>query len=222
VSTGMGADDGVPPRDVAERIARLSPAQRAALDRVLAAAASRPGEPAPPRTDAERELARIWRDVLRSDQVGIHDSFFALGGDSISSLQVSARAAAAGLRITSRQVLEEETIARLAAVATEARAVRAVTDVPIGPTVLTPIQRWFFEQNVPDSHHWDQAVFVDVRGRLDEALLRDALRALAAHHDVLRSRFLRRDGDWRQEVRDRAPGRLRRRSSWRFSSQHIP
>src|SRR6266480_2954004 len=35
VSTGLGADDGVPPRDVAERIARLSPAQRAALDRVL-------------------------------------------------------------------------------------------------------------------------------------------------------------------------------------------
>ncbi|MER6505147.1 non-ribosomal peptide synthetase, partial [Streptomyces sp. NPDC001455] len=44
-----------------------------------------------PRTDAERALAGIWADVLGVERVGVHDDFFALGGDSISSLKVVSR-----------------------------------------------------------------------------------------------------------------------------------
>jgi non-ribosomal peptide synthase protein (TIGR01720 family) len=159
------------------------------------------GEGAQPRTQTEQDLVRIWSAVLRVDQVGIHDSFFALGGDSISSLQISARAAAAGLHLTSRQVLEEETIARLASVAVgTADLPVSPDDVPIGRTVLTPIQHWFFEQDLPDSHHWDQAVFVDVLQPVDYRLLHAALRVLVTHHDVLRSRFGAENGEWWQEV----------------------
>jgi non-ribosomal peptide synthase protein (TIGR01720 family) len=205
VNTDACGDGGVP-KDIAERIARLSVAQRDALDRILSSGPTSSAdlnlaERAQPRTQVERELVRIWGDVLRVDQVGIHDSFFALGGDSISSLQISARAAAIGLRLTSRQVLEAETVARLASVTAVAADVPAIADdVPTGRTVLTPIQRWFFEQDLPDSHHWDQAVFVDVRQPADYGLLRAALRVVVAHHDVLRSRFGARDGKWWQEV----------------------
>ena len=50
-----------------------------------------------PRTEAEAVLARIWAGVLRQEQVGVQENFFELGGDSILSIQIVARANAAGL-----------------------------------------------------------------------------------------------------------------------------
>ncbi|MDQ2869940.1 MAG: non-ribosomal peptide synthetase [Acidobacteriota bacterium] len=46
----------------------------------------------PPRTPVERALVEIWTNVLRIDRIGIHDNFFDLGGDSLRSTQVAARA----------------------------------------------------------------------------------------------------------------------------------
>src|SRR5262249_14847827 len=53
-----------------------------------------------PRTPAERLLAEIWRTMLRVDRVGVHDNFFALGGDSILGILTVARARQQGLAIT--------------------------------------------------------------------------------------------------------------------------
>ncbi len=46
---------------------------------------------APPETTLEKELSRIWSDVLVIDQVGIHDNFFELGGDSLRATKVAVR-----------------------------------------------------------------------------------------------------------------------------------
>ena len=51
----------------------------------------------PPRTEAERIIARIWAEVLRLEQIGVTDNFFELGGDSILTIQVVARCRRAGL-----------------------------------------------------------------------------------------------------------------------------
>jgi len=60
----------------------------------------------PPRTPEEEILAGIWSQVLGLEQVGIHDNFFALGGDSIVSIRVIARANEAGLHLTPKNVFE--------------------------------------------------------------------------------------------------------------------
>jgi amino acid adenylation domain-containing protein len=44
-----------------------------------------------PRTELEEELAAIWGEVLRVERVGVHDNFFDLGGDSITSIRVISR-----------------------------------------------------------------------------------------------------------------------------------
>src|SRR4051812_8839152 len=80
------------------------------------------GEIVAPRNATEEALAAIWRDVLKLEQVSVNDSFFALGGDSIQSIQVVARANRAGLNLTARQVFEQQTIAALATVAGSANA----------------------------------------------------------------------------------------------------
>ncbi|MDJ0383659.1 non-ribosomal peptide synthetase [Streptomyces sp. G-G2] len=73
-----------------------------------------------PGTPAEVVLAEVWRTVLGIARVGVHDDFFALGGSSLSTVRVAAQAAARGLSVSVRDLLERPTIARLAARATEA------------------------------------------------------------------------------------------------------
>ncbi|MER5741594.1 amino acid adenylation domain-containing protein, partial [Streptomyces sp. NPDC002262] len=66
-----------------------------------------------PRSEVERRLAEVWCQVLGLERVGVHDDYLALGGDSILSIQVVAKARGAGLRITPRQIFEHPTIAAL-------------------------------------------------------------------------------------------------------------
>jgi amino acid adenylation domain-containing protein len=68
-----------------------------------------------PRTQVEQKLAQIWSDVLGVQQVGMHDNFFELGGDSILGLQMAAHANRAGLRLNITQLIEQPTLAGLAA-----------------------------------------------------------------------------------------------------------
>ncbi|MER5729491.1 amino acid adenylation domain-containing protein [Streptomyces sp. NPDC002138] len=75
-----------------------------------------------PRTPAERELAEVWCAVLGVPEVGIHDDFFRIGGSSLSTVRVAARAAARGLAVSVRDLIELPTIAQLAARAGEAAA----------------------------------------------------------------------------------------------------
>ncbi|HET7230667.1 MAG TPA: amino acid adenylation domain-containing protein, partial [Longimicrobium sp.] len=83
-----------------------------------------------PRNRTEELLAGIFAQVLKRDRVGIHDPFFELGGDSIISIQVVARARAAGLHLAPRQVFEHPTVAELAEVCGEVPAAAAVEPAP--------------------------------------------------------------------------------------------
>ncbi|WP_268870506.1 non-ribosomal peptide synthetase [Methylocaldum szegediense] len=73
-----------------------------------------------PRNPAEECLANIWADLLGIERIGIHDNFFALGGDSIRAIQVASRAHRAGWPITPRMVFQYQTVAELAEAAERA------------------------------------------------------------------------------------------------------
>src|SRR6185295_10479961 len=116
---------------------------------------------APPASAAESLLARIWGELLGLDRVSVHDNFFELGGDSILSIQIISRAGQAGLHLTARQVFQHQTIAELAAVAESAPTVRAEQGAVTGAAPLTPVERWFFEQELPAAHHWNQSLLLE-------------------------------------------------------------
>ena len=151
-----------------------------------------------PRTSIESVLADIWSQVLRIEQVGVHDRFFELGGDSILSIQVIAKASKAGLRLTLKQIFQHQTIAELALVAETATQPRFEQGLVMGDVPLTPIQQWFFEQDYADRHHWNQARLFELRQDLDAALLERAIQQLVVHHDALRLRFRQEDAGWTQ------------------------
>ncbi|HSN96685.1 MAG TPA: condensation domain-containing protein, partial [Candidatus Nanopelagicales bacterium] len=168
-----------------------------------------PASAAEPRNDDERKLAEIWCSVLGLPRVGIHDNFFEVGGDSILSILIIARAEEAGLALRQGQLFEQQTIAELAATladdtaAGSGRAAAEEQETVSGPLPLTPIQRWFFEQELPSPSHFNQAVMVETPPGLDPEILRRALAHLLAHHDALRMRFTRGEGaeprSWTQE-----------------------
>ncbi len=154
-----------------------------------------------PRKPIEEILADVWSRVLRLDQVGAHDNFFDLGGDSILSIQIVAQAAKAGLQLTPRQVFEYQTVEALAAVATQVLPEARTRRRPVsGPVRLTPIQHWFFEHGPADPHHFNQAVMLKVTDGV--AAWHHAAALVFEHHDALRLGFTRgTPGDaWRQEI----------------------
>jgi len=77
---------------------------------------------AAPRTEVESRLAQIWAALLKVKQVGIHDNFFELGGDSILGLQMAAHANQAGIGLNITQIIDQPTIAGLAASCTLAES----------------------------------------------------------------------------------------------------
>ena len=153
---------------------------------------------APPRTLAEELLVEIWSNILEVKQVGIHDNFFELGGDSILVFQAAARANQIGLGLLPKHFFERQTIAGLAAVAGAGSSVQAEQEEITRSAPLTPIQRWFFEQNLSAPHHFNQAALVESQERLAPAHLRNAIGHLLRHHDALRLRFARTESGWRQ------------------------
>ncbi|MFC0004882.1 non-ribosomal peptide synthetase [Micromonospora siamensis] len=165
------------------------------------------GEYVAPRTRVEEQLAEIWRAVLGvAHPVGVHDNFFALGGDSILSLQVIFRAKQLGLQLTVKQLFEHQTVAELGAVVVrqDAPVVHAEQGPVTGPVELTPVQRWFFTQRFAQPHWFNQALLLTVPTDPAPEQWPGLLRRLVEHHDGLRARYAP-DGDgWRAELA--APG----------------
>ena len=141
-----------------------------------------------PRNGEEKILAEVWAGVLKKERVGIHDNYFALGGDSIKAIQVMARLARKGLKLEIRDIFQAPTIAELAGRMTRQASVVSQEAVS-GQMPLTAIQRWFFEHFKGTEHHYNQAVLLKTEKPLDEGPLRQVLEGLQTHHDALRMRF---------------------------------
>ncbi len=150
-----------------------------------------------PRSEVERQLATIWAEVLKLEQVGLADNFFEIGGDSIISLQVVSRARQLGIHFTPKMLFEAQTIGALAPLAESGTQVLAIDQGPVtGVTPLLPIQQGFFAEEVAERHWWNQSVLLEAREPLDARLLEQALRGVLAHHDALRLSFTREAAGW--------------------------
>ncbi|WP_186111007.1 amino acid adenylation domain-containing protein [Burkholderia gladioli] len=161
-----------------------------------------------PRTSIEERLAAIWAQVLHLDRVGIHDNFFAVGGDSIRAVSVLSKAKAQGLEFALVDLFTRQSIANLAqaltldevSVAQEAAALSlSAADqarLPAGiedAYPLTYLQRGMVYHNQQASE--DASIYHDVFSyrfgvpAWDEAKLRLALDAMTRRHPVLRTSF---------------------------------
>jgi amino acid adenylation domain-containing protein/non-ribosomal peptide synthase protein (TIGR01720 family) len=144
-----------------------------------------------PGSENERILVDLFAEVLGLGTVGVDDSFFTLGGDSIMSIQLVTRAKAAGVLITPRDVFERKTVAALAQTARTSGDEVVLDELPgggVGEIALTPITAWMFERG-GDFRRYSQSALFTVPGNMDEDTLTTAVQVVLDRHDVLRSRL---------------------------------
>ncbi|MCV7113747.1 non-ribosomal peptide synthase/polyketide synthase [Mycolicibacterium setense] len=143
-----------------------------------------------PSTPTEEILAGIYAQILGLDRVGVNDSFFELGGDSILSMQVASRARAAGLTCRPRDIFVEQTVARLSQVVQATSATDEPVDEGLGPVVATPIMRWLkgLERAGGPIDQFNQTVMLQAPAGATEAGVVILLQALLDRHGMLRVR----------------------------------
>ncbi|MBB3037651.1 non-ribosomal peptide synthetase [Hoyosella altamirensis] len=147
-----------------------------------------------PANETERILAQIFADTLGLPTIGLDDSFFALGGDSIMSIHVVSQAKAAGIIISPRDIFERRTVSALALVArtadtADSAAVLAELDGGgTGEMALTPVMEWMVERG-GDYRQYSQAALLTLPPRITEDGVGRTLQAVIDHHDLLRARI---------------------------------
>ncbi|WP_344535740.1 condensation domain-containing protein, partial [Streptomyces albiaxialis] len=144
-----------------------------------------------PRTEIERRLAEVWCQVLGLERVGVHDDYLGVGGDSIQSIQIVAKARRAGIRITPRQLFDHPTLAELAAHAVTGGDPSGTRHTGDTTDALSPIQQWFHELELSTPSHWNMGLLLALRERVPPEELKTALHAVADAHEALRTRFVR-------------------------------
>ncbi|WP_148886211.1 non-ribosomal peptide synthetase, partial [Xenorhabdus doucetiae] len=154
-----------------------------------------------PRNALETQLCAIWQDVLGLERIGIEDNFFRIGGDSIISIKLVSKLRQAGFSLQVKAIFDAPTIARLAQWLTQTSAAATVVaeqGLLSGEFDLLPVQQRFFNLNLPNPHHWNQAFMIQLPGNINPAEIEQALIILTERHDMLRAHFIATENGYRQ------------------------
>ncbi|MEK4732085.1 non-ribosomal peptide synthase/polyketide synthase [Paenibacillus sp. FSL L8-0641] len=139
-----------------------------------------------PRNEREEILAKVWEDVLKTENIGVKDNFFSLGGDSIKAIQVMSRLNVHGLKLEMRDLFKHPVIEELVEYIQSTS--RRIHQGPVeGIVPITPIQRWLYKQDSKDIHHFNQEIMIYGRNGFEEAIIRKVLSKLVEHHDIFRT-----------------------------------
>ena len=141
-----------------------------------------------PTTDRERMLCQIFAELTSTESVGLDDSFFTIGGDSILAIRLVSRLRAEGLTVSVRDIFKHQTAEALASAARS----NAVTDVretwtEEGPVHALPLYREYLQAG-GDLTRFNQAVCLNVPTGVHFENVAQAMRQLIAHHGALRLR----------------------------------
>ena len=152
----------------------------------------------PPRTEMERQIAHVWRNLLGIEEVGIYDNFFELGGHSLLATQMAAQLR--GVLQTAlplRVIFDSPTIVGLSqalvAVPDEAKwKAPAIARLPREeelPLSFGQQQLWFLNQLEPENPYYNLHAAVYLEGLLDRVALGHSLNHIVRRHEVLRTSF---------------------------------
>ncbi|WP_409055225.1 amino acid adenylation domain-containing protein [Streptomyces sp. SYP-A7185] len=146
-----------------------------------------------PRTEREETFSALFAEVLGLERVGVDDDFFATGGDSIRSIQVVARARSRGVTVSTREVFEHRTAARLAELVEgrEEEQLPVLAELPgggVGWAPLPPMAAHVLDLGGPLGR-FSMSGMLALPAGIDRAGLVATLQAVLDRHDVLRSRL---------------------------------
>ncbi len=139
-------------------------------------------------TDRQKLLVEVWQQVLNKESIGVNQSFFSVGGDSIKAIQVASRLQRHGIKLEMKDLFSYPTIEALEPHLTESQ-ITAEQGAITGEFLVTPIQKQLFDQNLSYSNHYNQVIMLHSKKRPNLEEWRNVLLSLMNHHDALRSSF---------------------------------
>ncbi|WP_052700556.1 non-ribosomal peptide synthetase [Methylocucumis oryzae] len=166
---------------------------------------SEPGARLAPRNALEQQILAIWQTVLKTDALGVTDNFFALGGDSILSLQVIARMRKQGFKLTPKILFDNQTIADLATVLAQ-EVKPALSTIPrsevssLAPLSYGQERLWFLRRLQPDTSNYHIVGGLSITGSLNPHAVEQSFAVLMARHDMLSSVIVEHNGQVQQEL----------------------
>ncbi|MCP3802396.1 amino acid adenylation domain-containing protein [Allokutzneria sp. A3M-2-11 16] len=158
----------------------------------------------PPRTPRERAVAEIWQDVLGVPEIGIHDDFVELGGDSLLGMQIIARL---GISAPVRALFERPTVAEFAAADFSSLGEPIEARGDLLPLSFAQQRLWFLHEYSPGPEY-NLSIGLRFTGEVDVDALREAVNRLVERHESLRTTFDAVDGRGVQIVHPPSPVEL--------------
>ncbi|HVF39888.1 MAG TPA: amino acid adenylation domain-containing protein, partial [Gemmatimonadaceae bacterium] len=165
----------------------------------------------PPRTRVEREVARMWGEVLRLDAISLDDDFYDLGGHSLAATRIANRIAETfGLELPLRSLFQCPTIAEMAALIALHASIEqppheqkqlVEPSAPSGsrdrsaPLSHPQLRLWFLDQLHPGRSTYNLFLAYRIEGDLDLRRLEQALNEVIRRHEILRTVFKTADGE---------------------------
>ncbi|HEX3028696.1 MAG TPA: condensation domain-containing protein, partial [Clostridia bacterium] len=148
-----------------------------------------------PGNDTERQLAEIWQELLVSERIGINNSFFELGGDSLKAMKLAYRIRKKfGMELSVKEIFENQTVKQLSELINGMGA-GIICSIPPAEErdyyEVTPAQRrlFFLNQLEPESTTYNLPSVIIVEGRPDVKKLTEVFGQLAERHESLRTSF---------------------------------
>ncbi|MES2141593.1 MAG: amino acid adenylation domain-containing protein [Pseudomonadota bacterium] len=151
----------------------------------------------PPENSEQILLVALWRQILHREQIGIHDSFVALGGDSILAMQVSAELQQRGYYLSIKNFFKTPTIAELATKLEKITFHEAVEE-SMTSFPLTPIQHWFFNKKLKMPNQFSQVCLLEVRPDTNIDRLVKILKSWSTVYSTFSLRFKQTPSGWEQ------------------------
>ncbi|MEM6684912.1 MAG: amino acid adenylation domain-containing protein [Bacteroidota bacterium] len=152
-----------------------------------------------PSSIEEEILVDVWKEVLGEITISVKDNFYDFGGDSIKSILIASRLKRRGYILT-EDILSHPILENLAkhVVATSENADQKAI---VGNVAITPLQLQFLTNHEFSANHI-QHIHVKAKTFLNRSSLAAAVEALLVQHDMLRTRFIQKNGVWFQMIND--------------------
>lgn len=146
----------------------------------------------------ERIQLNIWKEVFEDNSISVYDDFFVLGGDSIKAIQIVAKLYENGFILETKYILDKR---KIISISPFIKNISENEEGEINGTIeLLPIQKWFFDQKFYNPNQWNQSLLFFSDRRYEEKIICDTLNKVVEHHDVLRSKFIERNGQYIQKI----------------------
>jgi acyl-CoA synthetase (AMP-forming)/AMP-acid ligase II len=160
-----------------------------------------PQAPVAPRTSLEKTLAGIWAEMLQVEQVGLHDDFFALGGDSLLATRVLVRLREiTHFEVEASLIFQAPTVAEMAErletlmqAAAASQAPSPIARMPrqngVAPVSFAQERLWELQHALPDLPLFNVLYALRLTSPCDVAVLERSINEIVRRHEILRTTF---------------------------------